>query len=588
MHIYLKEKIGNPDLFTGRKKELTYFETWISKIKKELSKSTAVLSRRKTGKTALLQRLYNLTFEKNDGVIPFYYEVKEGNQWALDFSLDFYLTFMYQYIGFKTRKAKYVELSQQPRKTFTDAKSAAREVGEYLFDEIESMERFVQEGRVGALWAAVRETPWTFAARRDESVVQMIDEFQFLNRYIYWDEAKTNHADDFAAGYLSTAEYKNAPLLITGSWVGWLMDDLSKMLPGRFVLKPLHPMPEEEAVEMIYKYSLIEDIPVSDETVYLIAQLTEGNPFYMSALFYSTFEDKDLTTEEGVRKTLEYETLNLNGSINATWMEYVDSAFPRINEVYAKDIVLYLSKHRHQRVSRKELKEKLGLNMTDSELEKKFRALFRSDIIEEDYGSYRGVQDNIFDKVFRRSYADDIDKFVTEEAPNEYKVLFKELQKKYKTLSGDYNRYKGAFAEFVICHHLRYSAFRHNDLFRSLMQNLPEDFRFSEYENVWSYSSPPLFQPEFQIDLFARAKQGEYSLIGEVKNREKPFLLKEAEAFLEKAQVLMRLEQVQQAVLFVFSAAGFYDNTFEYLQTNNIAWSDDPRWLDNHFLKDRE
>ena len=81
MCIYLKEKIGNPDLFTGRKKELAFFLKWIEGIKKEISKSTAILSRRKTGKTALLQRLFNLTFEHNDGVIPFYYEVLEQPIW---------------------------------------------------------------------------------------------------------------------------------------------------------------------------------------------------------------------------------------------------------------------------------------------------------------------------------------------------------------------------------------------------------------------------------------------------------------------------------------------------------------------------
>jgi len=58
MQIYLKEKIGNPELFSGRKKELDFFLKWIDNIKREISPSTALLSRRKTGKTSLLQRLY--------------------------------------------------------------------------------------------------------------------------------------------------------------------------------------------------------------------------------------------------------------------------------------------------------------------------------------------------------------------------------------------------------------------------------------------------------------------------------------------------------------------------------------------------
>ena len=89
MKVYLKEKIGNPDLFSGRQKELSFFLKWIDGIKREISPSTALLSRRKTGKTALLQRLYNLTFEKNDKVIPFYYELKEGSIWSVSFCTSF-------------------------------------------------------------------------------------------------------------------------------------------------------------------------------------------------------------------------------------------------------------------------------------------------------------------------------------------------------------------------------------------------------------------------------------------------------------------------------------------------------------------
>ncbi len=71
----------------------------------------------------------------------------------------------------------------------------------------------------------------------------MIDEFQFLNRHIYWDQEKTRHAEGLAGSYLHTAERKHAPLLITGSWVGWLIDDVNKLLSGRFVHAPLKPLP---------------------------------------------------------------------------------------------------------------------------------------------------------------------------------------------------------------------------------------------------------------------------------------------------------------------------------------------------------
>jgi len=82
MDYAIKERIGKPELFTGRKQELSYYLKWITDIKEEKSQSTAMLARRKMGETAIMERLFNITFFKNDGVIPFYYEVKETEMWV--------------------------------------------------------------------------------------------------------------------------------------------------------------------------------------------------------------------------------------------------------------------------------------------------------------------------------------------------------------------------------------------------------------------------------------------------------------------------------------------------------------------------
>ncbi len=581
MKTYLKEKIGNPELFTGRKKEINYFLNWIEGIKREISMSTAILSRRKTGKTALMQRLYNLIFEKNMGVVPFYFEIEEENQWFGDLCENFFISYVCQYIAFKTRKPGYIPYSGLY--TLDDVAEIARGEGlDVLALRILGVRKLQEQGKTERMWTAVRETPRQIAEHEGEYAIQMIDEFQFVNRFVYWDREKTHRAKDFAGSWLHTCEYKNAPLLVSGSWVGWLMDDLSTMLPGRFQYHFMENLPEEECVEMIFRYALLQDTPVTEETASLVARMTEGNPFYISAVFRSKYPDKDLATGEGVRKTLEFETLHKEGIIRGTWLEYINSAFPRINDKYAKDIVLYLSRHRDRFMPRDELKKHLGLDMPDYELDKKMDALLKSDIIEEDRFQYRGVQDNIFDKVFRSRYADDIDKFVTQEASDEYKALFD----RYQSLSGEHNRYKGAFAEFVISHHLSYAARKENELFGSMMRNLPDDFRFAAYKSVRQYHSPPLHKPEFQLDIFASPKDDdEYSLIWEVKHRNtKKFSLGEAEAFLKKAEELIRLEGSRKYVLIVFSSAGFTRETPDWLRAHTIAWSRDARWLDTHLL----
>jgi len=579
METWLKEKIGNPELFTGRRKELRYFLNWADRIRQESSQSTALLSRRKTGKTALLQRLYNLTFQQNDMVIPFYYEMTESDQWLLDFAREYLLTFIYQYIAFKTRKQYYFHYSKA---NYGRAlKAMKKEKLDYLSHLVEDAELAYREENPSSLWEIARDLPRVAAAHTDERVLQLIDEFQFLNRFIFRDKSCKDRISNLAGSYLHTCEYKNAPMLVAGSWVGWLARDLHRMLPGRFQFDYFENMPEDEAVEVILKYSHLEDIPVTEEMVPLIAGLTEGNPFYIGSLLRSKYPGKDFTKEKGVLETLEFETLNNEGGIKGTWMEYLGYALREINDVNAKKIVLYLCKHREREVTRTELLEKLNLGMDDSKLEAKLKILIKSDIIEQGSSNldYRGVRDNIFDKVFRGVYQKEIEAFNPKDITEEYKKLSEKLMKNNKRLRGEYGRYKGAYAEFLIIHHLRHDVLRDKDRFLPSVRNLPDDFEFTAYENVWSYHSPPLHEPEFQLDILARAGRDAYSLIWEVKNRKAKFSVRDAEAFVRKAESLMQLENIAKAVLIVFSVSGFFQNTAEYLEKHGIAWTDDRQWI---------
>jgi hypothetical protein len=583
MQAYLQEKIGDPSLFSGRKKELTLFQDWIEGIKKGTSKSRALLSRLKTGKTAIMQRLYNLTFEKNNGVIPFYYELREGKMWAVDFCADFFLTFIYQYIAYKTRKPEYVMPSNKQRGAFSVAKEIARQEGlEYLLDDIEGIEQLVQEENVDRLWLLVRDTPWMLAARRNERIVQLIDEFQYLNSEICRDQAGTQVIDDFAAGYMSTAEYRNAPLLISGSWIGWLRELLLTMLPSRFRQYELRDMPEDEAVAMIYNYARFYETPITEEVAYAMATLCEGNPFYVSAVFESDVHGKNLTTRDGLLASLEYETLHSHGHIRLVWMEYLGKIFYKVNQENAKNIVLYLSQHRDREISRRELMKDLNLTLSEREVEERLHALVKADIIEEGRSNmyYRGVQDNIFDKVFRGEYADDIRTFDPQEIGDEYKALYEQAQQKLHTITGKYSQIKGLFAEFAIINQLRLHAVSRQDVLRAITCNLPADFRFVAYAHVWSYKFARQDQRDMWIDVFARAEGTEYALIGEVKYREQPrFSVAEAEEFVQKAQGLQSREHLTKAVLFVFCSQGFIAETVDYFQEHGIAYSADERWL---------
>ncbi len=581
MRIWLEERIGNPELFTGRKRELTYFLNWIERIRRKISMSTAILSRRKTGKTAIMQRLYNITFHKDAGVIPFYFEIRETDQWLGNFAEDFFLSFISQYVAFRTRNNAYLTFGRA--KNLADAlEMCGREGFDFLADPIRGMQVRHRDGDADFMWEIARNMPLDVATYTDGHIVQIIDEFQFLNRHIFWDREKRRRAKNLAGSYLHTAEYKNAPLLVSGSWVGWLADDLRRMLPGRFQFHYLEGLPRDETVEMILRYSQLEGVPVAEEIVPLISGLTEGNPFYISSLFRSKCPGRDLTSERGLLGTLGFETLHNEGTIRSVWMEYAGYAMDKANSRHTKSIVLYLSKHREREVTREELGRELSLGMNDSELEERLKIIIKADIIEQGGTNfdYRGVRDNIFDKVFRGVYQKEINGFDPGEIRDEYKVLYERLRRENRRMLGEYSHYRGKFAEYLIIDKLRMHAYRKNRMFLRMSENLPGDFRFAEYETVWSYSASPVHKRDIQVDILAiAARKADYSLIGEVKNRKSKFSVREAREFVKKAGELRRLENIGKSVLFVFSVNGFHKNTLEYLEEQGIASSSDQRWL---------
>jgi hypothetical protein len=410
----------------------------------------------------------------------------------------------------------------------------------------------------------------------------MIDEFQFLNAMIYRDKEMKRLAGDVAGGYLSTAESKIAPLLVSGSWVGWLMNLLKMMLPARFKYKSLENMPEDEAFEMVFNYSRFFDVPVTDETAYLIAGLAEGSPFYISSIIRSECVDKDLATIDGLTRALEFETLNDQGGIKATWMEYVKKAFHKVNDRNAKRIVLHLCKNRDRELTRKELLDDLELDMADEELELKLEALVKSDIISQGQTNfdYRGVGDNIFDKVFRGVYEKEIHHFDVRVIKKEYHAEFSKLKKQYGSLLGKYNYQKGLFVEYLLLEQLRLHAVENNELFKSMTRYLPEDFNFTRYSRVWRYDHSPVYEKRFNMDIYARTVDpGEYSILGEVKNREaRRFSKEEVIEFERKFALVKEVEHIERAIGFIFSRAGFTKEAETYCKEKGIACSDDERW----------
>lgn len=72
MEYPLQEKIGLSELLVGRVHEFADFHKWLANMPRKLSKSRAILARRKSGKTVFIQRLFNELWSANGQVVPFF------------------------------------------------------------------------------------------------------------------------------------------------------------------------------------------------------------------------------------------------------------------------------------------------------------------------------------------------------------------------------------------------------------------------------------------------------------------------------------------------------------------------------------
>ncbi len=162
---------------------------------------------------------------------------------------------------------------------------------------------------------------------------------------------------------------------------------------------------------------------LTDETAPHIAEVCGNDPWYIASTISNRIEEKDLTTVDGVREALALETIDGKGEVARIWREYLAYAFPKVNDKYARKIVLYLARHDPEERTRKQIREDLGLEVSDDDLEIRLRKLVKADILAQ--GSslyrYRGLGDHVFAMVFRRIYGEELEDMSPGEIVDEFK-----------------------------------------------------------------------------------------------------------------------------------------------------------------------
>ena len=538
MQYPLSEKIGDPDLFVGREKEFRLLNNWLANIPKRLSKSRVILARRKSGKTAIVQRIFNRLWSENGPVIPFYFSFEENKIWYPNLAIKYYCVFASQYISFLERSEKLVmyplsleEIREYGRKN--GAEPFVKEVDSLILNE--------QKKRHDLMWDTASTAPHRYAAVFNTRFLVILDEFQYITRYVYLDEKCEGNQDDTLAGsYHSLSESKIAPMLVTGSYAGWLLNIMHEYLEaGR--LKPLHFSPYltgDEGLQAVYKYAQFYGQEITNETAVQINELCMADPFFIYCVIHSEYEDKNLTTPLGVVGTVNYEISDNQAEMFLTWGEYLDKILDQVNNRNAKNMLLCLNKYTDRYWTPQQLKDELHLNLEVNEIQKELVILSKIDVIERgtSFIQFRGLQDGTLNLVLRNCFEEEIKGFV----PNFSKEFSKSLDKlnaENRSLRGKLSYYTGIVGE-----HLLATAFRSRKRFT--LSDFFENVADSTELNITKVMERFLLQREdgkgMEIDIVAESDCGRVILV-EVRKKKVKTGIKDVEDFREKVEAYKQL-----------------------------------------------
>jgi hypothetical protein len=547
--------------FTNRETELNKFWNLAMRAKRNNGSSYALIARKGVGKTAVLMRLYNDLFTKQDEVVPFFlsfapYKDPAERLTVSIFNEYYFTTVIKQYIAFRLKKPEMVEKTIDVDILHDIAmKNGLLELEEW----------FTSYQRLHSLEAVrVMTAQMTFRLMHKQAGLLIIDEFQLLTHV--WDEV-INQYRDTTGVFQRPAEAKWCPMLVSGSAVSLTEQSvLTSVLARRFRLDYLEPFEENHTVEYVSKLANINRLHFSDEITSTIHTVTGGNPFYIKCLLDSDrlLVEKTLSTVDQFLEVYEYEISQKKGSLRDFWDTHFAVYSDKLNgeDTVAKAMYI-LSSQPGEDIGTHEIAAAIGESKVKTR--KILQNLYDADLVSRNsLWRYQGITDPVLADYIKRVYKEQIEGQSSEEY---HRFLKEEYWKKL----GSLNRRIGELAEIYLM---------------MLMEKFNN--QFVDAKKVFGIEEGEVKLPFFKGNIEKRAgqiKDGcpiEFDLIAkgsyenwlvEVKHWKTPVGKKEVEKFLQKLEQI-DLEDSKTLVPWYFSRNGFQKEAKEMLCASNIRHSD--------------
>jgi len=575
MQYPLTETIGNPDLFVGRHEEFKRINKWLKFIPKRLSMSTVLLARRKSGKTAILERVFNMVWSNNEpGIIPFFIRMSDQDIWIQQFALNYYQTFATHYISFFERDLNIVDnlLSFEKIKEYAVSKDI-----QVMLQDLDTIEKHIENGASGAIWDIACSAPHRFSSFYNQRILVIIDEFQYFNNHIYHDSACTNLAKSLPGSFHWLVESKIAPMLVSGSYVSWILKIMEEYLEAgrldKFFISPY--LTKEAGLQAVYKYADNYNQPITNQTADQINELCMADPFFIYCVIKNCKENA-LLTSKGVIDTVHNELTGRHSRMSGTWAEYINKTVKKINDEYAKDILLHLCKHNDRTWTPNDLKNELNIDLSTKKIHVRLEQMLDADLIE-DGGSdidYKGLTDGTLYLVLRNRFEKEI-RYYSPDLKTDFQKQVEKLTKEKSSLKGRLSNLIGKFAEYQLATDMR------------TRKKFPLSVYFKNVKdkktlNIIDVSLRIKFQrsdgKEMEIDIKAESECNRVVLV-EVKRWNKKVGVQMIRDFLEKIEVYSKLHKDKKILPAFLSVGGFSSHAKKLCEQKHIGIAETIEYL---------
>ncbi|MEM7536925.1 MAG: ATP-binding protein [Chloroflexota bacterium] len=430
--------------FVNRSFELEWMWDWASNIPDSF-RSQALVGLRRTGKTAILHKIFNRLYHEQDKVLPVYISFgdyvrqTERKIDAYKFATEFFEGYLRSYLAFEYRQPQFHQN--------TERLDALQKYAEKVSDKIalEQIDRFYTnlngKWTSGTSMAQVAIVmPSAVAKIYEKPTVVIIDEFQALTNVL---DPSNNLYYDLTNFFQKASETQSAPLIVSGSSISMMVDEaLTGALSGRFQSTHLEPLTQDYATDMIFRLAEVYNIDVTERQALEIWEATRGYPYSIECLlrnpnFPRKGQSEDASLDDFFVDVLTSRTSELREHYHEEFGKYIS----RLNEATRK-VLLWIIKNPEKRIRPKNIVA--DLFMDEDAVRESLDQLYEGDIIRSSgWFSFEDPADPLLRQYIQHQHRDEVEEL----APD---VALNDLRKEINRIRGIASQQVGHLAEIIV------------------------------------------------------------------------------------------------------------------------------------------